>query len=211
MSSQQSNPEPIWGPEENEPGPNPTRPVAGVQVGPGSAGVQQAPPATNLPVGQQPTITVHPPYPTPEYPAHSESEIEFLKDAYEAVRQGRVTDPQTIRTFAARFQEHLYDPNLDFYPLRAAEILYSRARFYEEQNNLKHRLPDVPIGSRPTEKNTTDKSLNLSQTNKSVYRLARLIRLWRGCHVSLYLRNILCNLHLLSQMYHPLSLSKLYP
>jgi hypothetical protein len=162
MSSQQSNPEHIWGPEENEPGPNPTRPVAGVQDGPGSAGVQQSPPATNLPVDQQPTIPVHPPYSTPEYPAHPESEIELLKESYEAVRLGRVTDPDTIRTLAVRFEEHVYDPNLDFYPLRAAEILYSRARYYEELKNLRRRFPDEPIGSRPTEKNTTDESLNLT-------------------------------------------------
>jgi hypothetical protein len=62
------------------------------------------------------------------------------------VRLGRVTDPDTIRMLAARFAEHLYDPNLDFFPLRAAEILYSRARYYEELKNARRRAPDtVPV------------------------------------------------------------------
>jgi regulator of protease activity HflC (stomatin/prohibitin superfamily) len=128
------------------PRPNPTRPVAGAPIGTGSLGVQQAPPTSNLPVDQLPTIPVHSPYPTPEYPAHSESEIEFLKDTYEAVRLGHVTDPDTIRRLAARFEEHLYDPNLDFFPLRAAEILYSRARYFEELKNSKRRTTGtVPV------------------------------------------------------------------
>jgi regulator of protease activity HflC (stomatin/prohibitin superfamily) len=119
------------------------RPVAGQQTGPGSADAQQTSSTTNLPVDQQPTRPV---YTAPDYPAHSESEIELLKDSYEAVRLGRVTDPDTIRTLAAHFEEHLYDPNLDFFPLRAAEILYSRARYYEELKNARRRAPDtVPV------------------------------------------------------------------
>jgi regulator of protease activity HflC (stomatin/prohibitin superfamily) len=121
------------------------RPVAGQQTGTGSAGAQHTSSTTNLPVDQQPTIQFQP-YPTPEYPAHSESEIELLKDSYEAVRLGRVTDPDTIRTLAKHFEEHLYDPNLDFFPLRAAEILYSRARYFEELKNAKRRTTGtVPV------------------------------------------------------------------
>jgi regulator of protease activity HflC (stomatin/prohibitin superfamily) len=127
------------------PRPNPTRPVAGAPIGTGSLSLQQAPPTTNLPVDQQPTIQFQP-YPAPEYPPHSESEIETLKDSYEAVRLGRVTDPDTIRMLAARFAEHVYDPNLDFYPLRAAEILYSRARYFEELKMQKRRTTGtVPV------------------------------------------------------------------
>ena len=89
-------------------------------------------------VDQQPKIPVEPYY-VPEFPAHSASEIEMLKEWYQAVRTGRITDPDTIRMLAARFEEHVFDSNLDFFPLRAAEILYSRARYYEEEDELKRR------------------------------------------------------------------------
>jgi len=114
------------------------RTVEGAQTSVGSAPPELTPATTNRTVDQQTTIPIHSPY-APEYPPHSASEIEMLKEWYEAVRAGHITYPPTIRGIAVRFEEHLYDPNLDFYPLRAAEILYSRARFYEEQDELKRR------------------------------------------------------------------------
>ncbi|HEY6287635.1 MAG TPA: hypothetical protein VIX20_18340, partial [Ktedonobacteraceae bacterium] len=120
---------------------NPTRPVAGAQTGPGSADTQPEPETTNQAADQQTTAPVQSSYAS-GYPLHSASEIEMLKEAYEAVRIGRLKDPQTIRDIAARFEEHVYDPDLDFYPLRTAEILYNRARLYEELNNLEGRASE---------------------------------------------------------------------
>ncbi len=118
------------------------RQVSASQMGAGPAGVQQEPVTINQAVDQQTTTPVQPPYAS-GYPLNSASQIEMLKGAFEAVRIGRLKDPQTIRDIAAQFEAHMYDPNLDFYPLRAAEILYSRARLYEEQNNPKDRAPET--------------------------------------------------------------------
>ena len=52
-------------------------------------------------------------------------------------------DPQTIRNIASRFEAHIYDPYVDFYPLGAAEILYRRARLYEQENDQKGRARET--------------------------------------------------------------------
>ncbi len=122
------------------------RPVAGAQVGAGPTSVQPDQVTTHQ-IADKQTIPMTQPQYVPAYPPHSASEIEMLKEWYQAVRTGLVRDPQTIRSIAARFEALANDPNLDFNPLRAAEILYSRARFYEEQDELKRRSQDESIGA----------------------------------------------------------------
>lgn len=62
--------------------------------------------------------------------------VDILKDTYEAVRQGRITDPNTIRDAARRFEVIARDPEwsqkVDFDAARAASTLYQRARMIEE-------------------------------------------------------------------------------
>ncbi len=63
----------------------------------------------------------------------SATSVEMLKDSYEAVRSGRLREPQTIRDIAARFEALANDPNIDFDAMRAAQILYNRAWLYEQK------------------------------------------------------------------------------
>jgi SPFH domain/Band 7 family protein len=58
--------------------------------------------------------------------------VDMLKDAYEAVRTGRLRDPKTIRDIAFRFEALANDPGVEFDAARAAQNLYQRARIYEE-------------------------------------------------------------------------------
>jgi regulator of protease activity HflC (stomatin/prohibitin superfamily) len=62
--------------------------------------------------------------------------VDMLKDIYEAVRQARITDPNTIRDAARRFEVVAKDPELsqkvDFDASRAAATLYQRAKAIEE-------------------------------------------------------------------------------
>jgi hypothetical protein len=62
--------------------------------------------------------------------------VDMLKDIYEAVRRGRITDPNTIRDAARRFEVVAQDPELsqkvDFDASRAANTLYQRAKMIEE-------------------------------------------------------------------------------
>jgi SPFH domain / Band 7 family len=77
--------------------------------------------------------------------------IDMLKDAYEAVRVGRIKDPNTIRNFAWRFEVLANDPNLSFDAARASHILYNRAWLYERESEQKAGLPNEPIRIQPTE------------------------------------------------------------
>ena len=81
--------------------------------------------------------------------------IDTLKDLYEAVRVGRVKDPETIRDIAMQFAELAKDPNVSFDAALAAQNLYQRAWLYEQENKQKARVPDAvpdePISSQPTE------------------------------------------------------------
>lgn len=65
------------------------------------------------------------------------SKVETLTQAYEAVRSGRITDPATIRSIAARFETLASDPeesnNIAFDAARAAGALHERAALYERQ------------------------------------------------------------------------------
>jgi hypothetical protein len=80
--------------------------------------------------------------PSPAYtPAPvSAASIEMLKESYEAVRTGRLGDPQTIRDIAARFEALANDPNIDVDALKAAQILYHRAWIYEQKAKEKSRV-----------------------------------------------------------------------
>jgi len=66
--------------------------------------------------------------------------VDMLKDIYEAVRQGRITDPNTIRDAARRFEVVAKDPELgqkvDFDAERAAATLYQRAKVIEELSHM---------------------------------------------------------------------------
>ncbi len=70
----------------------------------------------------------------------SAASIEMLKDSYEAVRSGRLRDPQTIRGIADRFKALANDPNIDVDAMKAAQILYQRAWMYEQKSNEKSRV-----------------------------------------------------------------------
>ena len=70
----------------------------------------------------------------------------MLKESYEAVRSGRLRDPQTIRDIAARFEALAHDPNIDVDATKAAQILYHRAWIYEQKTLEKSRV-SVPADS----------------------------------------------------------------
>ncbi len=106
---------------------------------------QQAP-VVAKPVENQPgpmvlqTPPVSPPEPV------SPTSIQVLKDFYEAVRFGRVRDPQTIREYAARFEKLPNDASIDFDTFKAAQNLYHRAWVYEHQSSEKGHVA-VPADS----------------------------------------------------------------
>jgi regulator of protease activity HflC (stomatin/prohibitin superfamily) len=85
----------------------------------------------------------------PSYPSvpASAASIEMLKDSYEAVRSGRLRDPQTIRDIAARFEALANDPNIDVDARKAAQILYHRAWIYEQKSKERSRVavPDDTV------------------------------------------------------------------
>lgn len=94
---------------------------------------------TPQPAQQSP---VTPPPITPE-PVTSASKIPntaVLANLYKQVRSGNITDPETIRTIAARFQAIARDPeaskSVDFDADRAARNLYERAKIFEEQASM---------------------------------------------------------------------------
>jgi regulator of protease activity HflC (stomatin/prohibitin superfamily) len=92
------------------------------------------------PVENQPTPMVIQTTPAYAPVPVSAASIEVLKESYEAVRVGRLSDPQTIRGIAARFEALANDPNIDVDARRAALILYQRASFYEQKATEKSRV-----------------------------------------------------------------------
>ena len=81
-----------------------------------------------------------PPQPAPAEAAPSVSkEDKVLMKLYEAVRSGNITDPETIRNIASRFEAIAKDSEaskkVHFDAARAADNLYRRAEKYEEQAN----------------------------------------------------------------------------
>jgi hypothetical protein len=93
-----------------------------------------------LAVFPAPAVPVNPPQPTgaaPSVAASHETIYEVLIDAYNAVRAGRITDPETIRELARRFFEIENDPeanrNFPYDAGAAARILLRRAKLYEDR------------------------------------------------------------------------------
>jgi regulator of protease activity HflC (stomatin/prohibitin superfamily) len=91
-------------------------------------------PVENQPVQMVIQAPSQPPVPV------SAASIEMLKDSYEAVRSGRLRDPQTIRDIAARFEALANDPTIDVDAMKAAQILYHRAWIYEQKPKEKSRV-----------------------------------------------------------------------
>jgi len=143
---------------------NPTRRQAPVDAGisrggyPTPAQPQQAQLVENQPVPMSfQTTSVYPPAPV------SAASIEMLKESYEAVRTGRLRDPQTIRDIAARFEALANDPNIDVDAMKAAQILKNRAWMYEQKNYEKsHVGVSADPGVQP-HKNER------GQTNENIY------------------------------------------
>src|SRR5258708_16480669 len=75
------------------------------------------------PVQQAPTVSIAP----------RVMNIDMLKDAYEAVRAGRLKDPKTIREIALRFEALANDPAVEFDAARAAQNLYQPPTLYQQK------------------------------------------------------------------------------
>lgn len=79
------------------------------------------------------------PVPTSPSPVFKE---EVLIKAYKQVQDGNISDPQTIRSLARRFEAIAHDPSasqsVSFDPLRAAENLYAEA----DRNEQRFRAAD---------------------------------------------------------------------
>ncbi len=96
------------------------------------------------PVENQPApMVIQPSSAYPPAPVSAAS-IEMLKESYEAVRTGRLRDPQTIRDIAARFEALANDPSIDVDAFKAAQILYHRAWIYEQKAKEKSRVGVTP-------------------------------------------------------------------
>lgn len=78
--------------------------------------------------------------PMPRMPANKMLRLETLVDAYNAVRQGTITDPATILEIAQRFEQLDNDPTvssaIEFDASRAAQTLRQRAQKLKERARL---------------------------------------------------------------------------
>ncbi|MDQ2903917.1 MAG: SPFH domain-containing protein [Chloroflexota bacterium] len=107
---------------------------AGARVSqkPAPVSPEQAPPA---PVQPMPQAGAARPAATP--PVRKIPRQDVLERTYEAVRQGNITDPETIRGIAARFEAIAHDPEaskaINFDAGRAAQTLYQRAELLSSQ------------------------------------------------------------------------------
>ncbi|MDQ2715518.1 MAG: SPFH domain-containing protein [Chloroflexota bacterium] len=92
---------------------------------------EKAPPAQPIP---QAGAAVSPSTPPP---VRKIPRQDVLEKTYEAVRQGNITDPETIRGIAARFEAIAHDPEaskaINFDAGRAAQTLYQRAELLSSQ------------------------------------------------------------------------------
>ncbi len=90
----------------------------------------------SMPKPSEPT-TVKPPAATATPPQLPKEE--FLIKIYKEVQDGHISDPDTIRGFAAKFEQVAQDPQasqtVSFDPARAALNLYEQARKYEERQS----------------------------------------------------------------------------
>ncbi|GLV57725.1 hypothetical protein KDH_45610 [Dictyobacter sp. S3.2.2.5] len=98
---------------------------------------------------------------TPAAPAYNLTE-EVLVHAYQNVQDGRITDPETIRSIAARFYEVAQDPelsqNVNFDAAQAARNLYEEAKRHEPRYpGETHREETQPnwVMQPPNDKNIT--------------------------------------------------------
>ncbi len=93
-------------------------------------------PAHAAPQTAAPTSSAPPP---PKTAAGKALRLETLVDAYDAVRQGVITDPATILEIAQRFEQLDSDPvaskAIDFDAGRAASTLRQRAQKFQERAN----------------------------------------------------------------------------
>jgi len=87
---------------------------------------------------------------------------DFLVRAYKEVQSGKITDPETIRGIAEKFDAVARDPelnqNVSFDPVRAAQNLYAQAKRCEEVYEAgifnEETKPDWQV-RRPTDENLT--------------------------------------------------------
>lgn len=90
--------------------------------------------STNAPAS---TPAAAAPVPAATSPAPKTINEEMLHGMYDAVRDGRIKDPLTIRNLALRFESIAADPeiskNVDFNAAHAAQQLYRRASILEAQ------------------------------------------------------------------------------
>lgn len=79
-------------------------------------------------------------------------EEETLIDAYNAVREGRITDPTTIRDIAKRFdaiaKNSKASQNFNIDAARAASNLFQRANSIEEARKLHFLITQEPLSAR---------------------------------------------------------------
>ena len=123
--------------------PSPPQAQASSQrMGAGTAGRVETPPPQQSSPPAAP-VTLKQSDTTPASPAVApvkSAKEEALKKAYEQIRSGKITSPETIRSIAARFQAIVNDPeankNVSFDAAAAAKVLYNRAQLYEEQNKM---------------------------------------------------------------------------
>ena len=81
-------------------------------------------------------VLANPPQPAhvaPSVAASQEAKHVALVDSYNAVRDRRITSPETIRELAQRFFEIENDPDCPYDAGKVARILLQRAKFYEDQ------------------------------------------------------------------------------
>ena len=134
-------------------------------MGAGTSGRLETPPPLKSTPAVAPVI-IKAPEATPAPPAAAQAKSakeEALKKAYEQVRAGKITSPDTIRNIAARFQAIANDPeankNASFDAAAAAEVLYKRAQLYEQAagygENDSPTQVDWSSYRRPTDDNYT--------------------------------------------------------
>lgn len=117
-------------------------------------------PASTVPVNNPPparATTLSAPLDTVSW----EVKIQLLKDFYEAVRNGRITHPETIREFARHFLDIENDPeaskNFPYDAGQAARNLLRQAKFYEDKARAKDIYDDNAQADMPRSRQNIDK------------------------------------------------------
>ena len=130
------------------PTPPPQAQASSQRMGAGTAGRLETPPPLKSTPAVAPVI-IKAPEATPASSAAAQAKSakeDALKKAYEQVRAGKITSPETIRSIAARFQAIANDPeankNASFDAAAAAEVLYKRAQLHEERALMAAGYPE---------------------------------------------------------------------